>query len=198
MRDPKDLLPIAFARFDAANAEDPNKDRDLEGTIYPKEVLYAIRMTHMLARYYPDADETLKLAARSQHIQRWKIPRDRYPMDRPGYLRWRNELKRFHAKMATEILEEVGYDSDTVQKTAQLLEKKQLKKNEEVQVLEDVVCLVFLQYYFEPFAKDQDGAKLIEILRKTWKKMSPDGQEAALKLPLSEATRSWIHSALVG
>lgn len=190
-----DKLLVAFQHFDEANKQDPNTEV-FEGTTYPKEVLYGIRMTERLNEFDPTASETLRLTARCQHICRWEIPRESYEMNREGYLRWRQELKKFHGKKAASILEDVGYDDETIDNVKFLLEKKQLKKNEETQSLEDVICLVFLEFYFEPFAHKHPEDKTIDILQKTWKKMSKKGQEAALKLPLSKYPLDLITKAL--
>jgi hypothetical protein len=190
-----DKLLLAFQHFDEANKQDPNTEI-FQGTTFPKEVLYGIRMTERLNEFDPGASEALRLTARCQHICRWEIPRDSYEMNREGYLRWRQELKKFHAKKAAGILEEVGYNQDTIDNVRFLLEKKQLKKNEETQTLEDVICLVFLEFYFEPFAHKHAEDKTIDILQKTWKKMSMEGQEAALKLPLSKFSLDLITKAL--
>jgi hypothetical protein len=117
-------------------------------------------------------------------------------MNREGYLRWRQDLKKFHAKKASAILQDVGYDQETIDTVIFLLEKKQLKKNEDTQCLEDVICLVFLHYYFEPFALKHPEDKTIDILQKTWRKMSPKGREAALKLPLSIYALDLVTKAL--
>lgn len=190
-----DKLAVAFQHFDAANTLDPNTE-DFEGTTYPKEVLYGNRMTECLNNFAPHASEALQITARCQHICRWEIARESYEMNREGYLRWRQDLKKFHAKKASSILKEVGYDQATIDKVTFLLEKKQLKKNEDTQCLEDVICLVFLQYYFEPFALKHPEDKTIDILQKTWRKMSPKGQEAALKLPLSRFALDLVTKAL--
>ncbi|WP_282048692.1 DUF4202 domain-containing protein [Maribacter aquivivus] len=190
-----DKLLVAFQHFDEANTQDPNTEI-FEGTTYPKEVLYGIRMTERLNEFDPTASEALRLTARCQHICRWEIPRESYEMNREGYLRWRQELKKFHAKKAASILEDVGYDDETIDNVKFLLEKKQLKKNEETQSLEDVICLVFLEFYFEPFAHKHPEDKTIDILQKTWRKMSIKGQEAALKLPLSKFSLNLITKAL--
>ncbi|SFR57300.1 DUF4202 domain-containing protein [Maribacter stanieri] len=190
-----DKLRVAFQHFDEANTQDPNTEV-FEGTTYPKEVLYGIRMTERLNEFDPTASEALRLTARCQHICRWEIPRESYEMNREGYLRWRQDLKKFHANKAAAILEEIGYDQDTIDKVRFLLEKKQLKKNEETQSLEDVICLVFLEFYFEPFAHKHAEDKTIDILQKTWRKMSEKGQSAALKLPLSKYSLDLITKAL--
>ncbi len=192
----------AIARFDAANAEDPNQetvgDRDR-----PKELVYAERLTAMLARFAPDASEVVRLAVRSQHIQRWKIARTEYPMDRIGYLQWRKRLYKYHAQLAGEILRDVGYDEATIDRVGTLLRKEALKSDPEVQILEDVVDLVFLESYLADFVAKHgqyDAAKFTDILAKTAKKMSPRGREAAVTLieapaELAPLIRSVMESA---
>ncbi|WP_108244442.1 DUF4202 domain-containing protein [Muricauda brasiliensis] len=185
----------AFNLFDGANAQDPNKESS-EGKLYPKELLYAQRMTDILNEFEPDASEALQLTARCQHICRWEIPRESYEMNRVGYLKWRQELKKFHAEKASNILRKVGYDEDTIDRVSFLLLKKQLKKDEETQTLEDVICLVFLKYYYEPFLIKHDDDKIISILQKTWKKMSQKGHKAALTLAFSERGMELVSKAL--
>lgn len=191
------MIQEAFRRFDEANANDPHTET-WQGRTYPKEVLYAIRMTERLNDFAPGSPIPLRLAARCQHIRRWEIPRESYPMDRTGYLQWRRALKKFHAEKASAILEDIGFDKDIIDQVAFLLQKKQLKRNEQTQTLEDVICLVFLEYYFDAFAEQHPDEKLIDILRKTWHKMSEEGREAALALPLSKKTSELIHRALEG
>ncbi|QCX01715.1 DUF4202 domain-containing protein [Aggregatimonas sangjinii] len=188
-------LQKAFQLFDAANGEDPNTEI-FQGKSYPKELLYAQRMTQKLNVFAPDASEALQLTARCQHICRWEIARDAYEMNREGYLRWRQELKKFHARKAQELLEDVGYSAEVIDTVTFLLQKKQLKRNEETQTLEDVICLVFLEHYFEPFAAKHPDGKTIDILQKTWRKMSDKGHEAALKLPLSESALHLVSKAI--
>ncbi len=155
-------------------------------------------MTAWLNRLEPGAPEAVRLAVRSQHIRRWQIPRANYPMTRPGYHRWRTELGRFHAETAGEILSSVGYDADTIAGVQSLLRKEHLKDNPQTQLLEDVICLVFLENYFADFATRHDDEKLIVILRKTWKKMSDRGHAEALKLPMSDRARQLVERALSG
>lgn len=174
----------AIARFDAAHAEDPNQET-AEGKEYPKELLYANRMSAMLSRFMADASEALQLAAHCQHIQRWKLSRASYPMTRPGYFQWRARLKDLHAEVASTILRDVGYDDEMIARVCSLLRKEQLQQDAEVQALEDVIVLVFLESYLEEFVQshsDYDEAKFIDILRKTLKKTSPQGREAALSI----------------
>jgi len=185
----------AIARFDAANADDPTTEV-FQGVVYPKELLYAQRMTAWLDNIVPDAPEALRLAVRCQHIQRWTIPRHTYPMDRHGYLRWRTTLAKFHADTAAAILRDVGYDDTTIQRVQTLLRKERLKRDPEVQCLEDVICLVFLEHYLAAFATQHDEVKVLDILRKTWTKMSPRGHEVALTLPMSPEARRLVEQAL--
>ncbi len=185
----------AIARFDAANAEDPN--RETEGGVEdPRELLYARRMTAWLEKLAADASEAVRLAVRCQHIRRWTRPRRDYPMDVAGYKRWRTDLAQFHAETAGAILRDVGYDEDTIHRVQALLRKEKLKLDPDAQLLEDVICLVFLESYFAEFARQHDEAKLIGIIRKTWKKMSSRGHAAALALDLAPDARSIVEKAL--
>ncbi len=174
-------LEAALAAFDEANAADPNQI-EADGIPWPKELLYARQMTRWLERFAPDASEPLQLAARCQHIRRWEIPRDSYPRDRVGYLKWRTELKQMHARIAGEILKESGYEADMIARVQSLLKKERLKSDPEAQTLEDVVCLVFLENWFADFSKQHEPDKVVDIVAKTWKKMSPAGHRAALAL----------------
>ena len=185
----------AIALFDAANNQDPTEEQ-WAGKNYPKELLYASRMSTRMSSFAPEAGEALQLSARCQHICRWEIPRDSYAMDRTGYLLWRKDLKKFHAKKASEILNSVGYESDIVDKVSFLLLKKQLKKNTDTQLLEDVICLVFLEFYFDAFAKKYEEEKLIDIIQKTWKKMSEKGHQAALEISYAPSSLALIQKAL--
>ena len=185
-----------MAAFDQANANDPRQEPDEQGMLVAYEVLYARRMSNSLSHFCPQASEALQLAARSQHIERWLLPRDLYPMDRKGYLQWRSELKSRHAARAVEIMQAEGYEAAMCERVAALLKKEKLKSDEESQTLEDVICLVFLQYYFAEFAKAHDEAKLIDILQKTWRKMSAAGHQAALALPLPDEQKALVAKAL--
>lgn len=188
----------AFVKFDAANAADPNQDV-FEGVTYPKELLYSKRMTAMLKYFEPDASETLQLAARCQHICRWKISRNNYPMNRIGYKCWRMELYKFHGEITGGIMREVGYDEEMIADVQALLRKEKLKTNPESQILEDIVGLVFLQYYLVDFVNKYsyfEEEKLLNILRKTWKKMSEKGHITALKFNFTSELRVVINKVL--
>jgi hypothetical protein len=188
-------LEQTLAAFDAVNAQDPNIET-VNGQPIAKELIYGERMTAQLHKFLPHPSEELQLATRSQHICRWKIPRSDYPMDRQGYKKWRLDLAVFHGETAGDILLQNGYTTDTVQRVKDLLLKRSLKRDDEVQALEDVACLVFIEFYLEDFASKHDEAKLIDIIQKTWNKMSEAGHAAALKLPLSDAMLALVTKAL--
>jgi len=190
------LVAEAFRLFDAANAEDPTQEPDETGTPTPKEVLYARRMSACLARVAPAAPVAVQLAARGQHIRRWAIPRVDFPLTRPGYHQWRNALKRYHAEVAGQLLAQAGYALPLITRVQELLQKLRLKDDPEVQLLEDVICLVFLEYYFLPFAAQHPEEKVLDIVRKTWAKMTPRGHALALQLPLPPVAQALVAKAL--
>ncbi|QDO93877.1 DUF4202 domain-containing protein [Formosa sediminum] len=185
----------AIALIDEKNAQDLNREID-NGKSVPKELLYSQRMTACLLDYMPTASEALQIAVRAQHICRWEIPRKAYPMTKAGYMNWRNDLKKMHASLTAEILESVGYDDDFIARVKFIISKKALKKDPDSQTLEDVVCLVFLQYYFEDFAKKHEIDRLIDIVQKTWRKMSDAGHKKAMTIPFSESILNLIKEAL--
>ncbi len=172
----------AIALIDAANSEDPNEEV-ADAKRWPKELLYAQRMSGMLQRYAPDADEAVRLAIRSQHIQRWKSPRSDYPMNRKGYHQWRTGLYKFHAETAAELLQQAGIDADIIERVKQAVGKRALKSNRDTQMVEDIAGLVFIEHYMQAFADkhpEYDEAKWIDIIRKTWRKMSDQAHEFSL------------------
>lgn len=182
-------LQQVIALIDQANQQDPNIET-ADGLEYPKEHLYALRMSDMLNRFKPDADEVAQIAMRAQHIERWKSPRSDYPMDRKGYHLWRTNLYRFHADTAGALMEQAGYDSESIDRVMRAVGKKNLRDNPDTQLLEDIAGLVFIEHYMQAFADkhpEYDEAKWIDIIRKTWRKMSPQAHEFALsgqvKLP---------------
>jgi hypothetical protein len=179
-------LAAALAAIDAANADDPTG----------KELLYARRMSEWLDRVAPAASDALRLAARAQHVRRWTIPRSDFPMDRIGYLTWRTTLYKFHADQAAQILRAAGYDDATIARVASLIRKERLKTDPEAQTLEDVICLVFLENYFADFAATHDEEKVVNILRKTWKKMSPRGHQFAMALQIPPEAKRLVEKAL--
>jgi hypothetical protein len=168
--------------MDAANSEDPNTET-AEGKEWPKELLYSHRMADMLARYKPMADHVIQLAIRGQHMLRWKSPRSDYPMNRKGYHQWRTALYTFHANSVAELMAKVGYDDESLERVRKAVGKKAIKKNEDTQLLEDVAALVFIEHYMLAFAEkhpEYDEEKWIDIIRKTWRKMSSDAHEFSL------------------
>jgi hypothetical protein len=188
-------LETAFVRFDAANAEDPT-EIDVGGCSRPAELVYGERMTAALQRLYPEASEALQLAARAQHLRRWTVPRESYPMDRPGYLRWRNDLKRKHAEWAGAILADCGYADAEIARVASLIRKENLKRDPEAQALEDVAAIVFLEHYAADFVPKHDAEKVVSILAKTLNKMSDHGRKAATELPVPPQFRDLVARAI--
>jgi hypothetical protein len=178
----------AIARFDAENARDP----------HGIELPYAQKLSAWVEKLAPNASEELRLAARCQHIRRWEIPRQSYPKTRVGYIQWREALKKFHAEKAGEILREVGYPDEIVTRVQQLNLKKLFPNDPDSRVLEDALCLVFLETQLEETLDKTGDDKMIEILRKTWRKMTPQAREVALKLPLSQRAKALVEKALAG
>ena len=179
--------------IDAAHAEDPKQSPD---NGLPYELHYSQKMSHYLSLRDPTASESLKLAVRAQHLRRWEVPRDSYPMTRPGYHAWRTFLKKRQAEIAQGMCKEAGYAQENADRVAALIRKEDLKKDEETQILEDVACLVFLDDQFEEFEKQHDEAKIVKILQKTWSKMSDIGHELALKITMSDRARELVEKAL--
>ena len=176
----------AIARIDAVHAEDPEQ----------RELTYATRLIAWLAKLAPDASESLRLAVRCQHLRRWAIARASYPEGKVGYLRWRKEESLAHAALAGELLAQSGYDANEVKRVQSLVKKEAIKHDAEAQTLEDVTCLVFLEHELAAFAAKHPEAKVVDILRKTWPKMSSRGQQAALALKLPAPLRRFVEKAL--
>lgn len=185
----------ALKLIDSAHAEDPNKIV-VNGSEQPYELHYSQKMSSYLAKRSPSAPETLRLAIRAQHFRRWEIPRDTYPMNKVGYHAWRTFLKKRQAEMAAQICTEVGYSAEDAGRVASMIRKEDLKQDEETQVLEDVACLVFLDDQFEEFERQHDEEKIVRILRKTWGKMSEEGHNLALEIPMSERCKDLVGKAL--
>ncbi len=184
-------------QIDAANAADPKSDVH-EGKSYPKEQIYGIRMMEWVERLEPDASDALKIAARGQHIRRWEVPRSRYPFGKGGYYAWRTFLYGYHGEKAGKIMADAGYGADEIGEMKAIMDKKNLRGNAGTQTLEDAAALVFLENHFVDFAHrdDMDEGKLVDILRKTWGKMSERGQSAALELVLPDEASVLIEKAL--
>jgi hypothetical protein len=185
----------ALRRFDEENARDPNLET-VSGVSHPRELLYAARLAGWVLKLSPDASEALRLAARCQHICRWQIPRGSYPMTRPGYLQWRSDLKKFHARKAGEILRACGYPEETVARVQELNLKKNFPGDPECCVLEDALCLVFLEFQLAGLAEKTAADKVVNAIQKSWKKMTPGAREAALKLVYAPRESALIQQAL--
>lgn len=178
----QDRFDKTLALFDAANAADPNME-DAGGQLRPKELLYAERMSEMLQRFEPAAGEAVQLAVRAQHIKRWIVPRNTYPMTPEGYKQWRTGLYKFHAETAGALMREAGYDETAIEQVARIVAKKGIKVNADSQLLEDIASLVFLEHYLTAFAAlhpEYDEAKWCDIIRKTWQKMSGKARDFTL------------------
>ena len=200
MSENKLLYIKARGLIDAANNEDPNRVT-ADGKEWPKELLYSERMSDMLERFKPLADDIMKLAIRAQHIERWKSSRQDYPQGRIGYLQWRKDLYKIQASRAAELMAEAGYDQAERDRAWQAVAKKNIKGNPDTQMLEDVTDLVFMEHYMLEFVAkhpDYDELKWLEIIRKTWLKMSPDAQQFALSgaIQLPESLAPLVHKAV--
>jgi hypothetical protein len=197
MNGEESLYNRAIARIDASNAQDPHR-ASFDGIEYPAELTYSMRMTAWLEKIEPAASEALRLAVRCQHLRRWEISRLQYPMTRAGYHQWRTRLGFYHAEKAAEILRAVGYDEPAIARVQSLIRKERFKTDPEAQTLEDVACLVFLENDYVDFVRQHEEAKVINILRKTWGKMSERGHAAALELAkgLPDAERGLVEKAL--
>ncbi|MCF0062479.1 DUF4202 domain-containing protein [Dyadobacter chenwenxiniae] len=188
-------LEKAFALFDAYNRNSP-EHLIHEGTDYPVEYFYAVKLYEWVTKLAPDASEGLLLASRAQHIGRWEIARNSYPEGRVGYLKWRTDLSKFHASKAAEILGSVGYDSETIERVQQIIRKQGIKADPEIQTMENALCLVFLQYQYDNLIGKTSEEKMINILQKTWAKMSDPGRNMALSLHYSDEGKRLINMAL--
>jgi hypothetical protein len=168
--------------IDAANTEDPNKEI-VDGKEYPKELLYSQRMMDMIQRFDHNADNVNKISVRAQHIQRWKSPRSDYSMDRKGYHQWRTNLYKYHAQTTATLMQQVGFDQESIKRVELAIGKKAIKTNTDTQMLEDIAALVFIEHYMLDFATkhpEYDEAKWIDIIRKTWNKMTNKAQQFVL------------------
>ena len=195
---PNDRFDAVIAAIDAVNAEDPRKIT-VDGAERPFESVYAERMTETLKQMYPDASELLRIAARAQHIRRWQIPRDTQPTGREGYNKWRVAMRQLHAELVGEIMTKHGYSADDIAAVGSFLRKEALKRVADSQALENVVDVVFLNYYWDDFVAKYphyDDDKLIDIVGKTLRKMSSHGHAAALALDLPPKTARIVLAAV--
>ena len=190
-----DRLEKAFSLFDEYNKQSP-ETLIWQGTEYPTEYFYALKLNEYVRKLKPEAPESLLLASRSQHIGRWEIARKSYPDGRIGYLKWRSDLGKFHAQKASELLVEAGYEESEITRVREIILKQRIKADEDVQTIENALCLVFLEFQFDDLIQKLSEDKMIDILRKTWGKMSEPGREAALAMKYSEVGTSLLQKAL--
>ncbi len=188
-------LTTMLNAIDEINAQDPNKIV-IAGQLQPKELIYGQQMTACLNQYWLNSDEILQIAVRAQHIKRWHIKRNEFALGKAGYYQWRIALGKYHAQLTSSLMLNNGYSETEAQATATIIRKENIKTNHNSQTLEDVACLVFLQHYFNDFAKKHHDEKVIRILQKTWGKMSAKGQKIALELTLSDHLSTLLTKAL--
>ncbi|MCB8888592.1 MULTISPECIES: DUF4202 domain-containing protein [Halomonadaceae] len=185
-----------LSAIDALHAQDPRSACQADGTALPQELAYAERMTHWLFEFESDPSELLQLAVRAQHLQRWKVPRGDYPEGRVGYLTWRRDQGLRAGGTAATLMREAGFDDESAQRVADMIAKKGLGRDPEVQRLEDCACLVFLENYFADFSRKVEHDHMVRIVQKTWRKMSPQAHALALELPMSNTSAAIVKEAL--
>lgn len=198
-------LTSVLSAIDDINRQDINMTLS-EGKEYPKELIYGQRMTACLTQHWPQASELLQIAVRAQHVKRWHLQRSEFEQGKAGYYQWRIALGKFHAELTANIMIELGYSKIQAKQTASIICKENLKEktssqlNLDSQTLEDVACLVFLSHYFDEFAnkyiEQNNEAKIIRIVQLTWKKMSSDAHNIALKLALPDHLAGLVSKAL--
>ncbi|GLU52470.1 DUF4202 domain-containing protein [Dyadobacter frigoris] len=190
-----DKLEQAFTFFDNYNKQSP-EHITWKGEEFPSEYFYALKLYDWVNKLEPDAPEALLLASRSQHIGRWEIARKSYPDGRVGYLKWRSDLAKFHAQKSSELLLEAGFDETIINRVKQIILKQRIKADNDVQTIENALCLVFLEFQFDDLIQKLSEEKMIDILQKTWAKMSTPGQDAALAMQYSEEGSTLLKKAL--
>lgn len=190
-------LEQAFELFDDYNRQDPRTILWQDET-YPQEYFYALKLHEWVLKLDRDASEELLLASRSQHIGRWEIPRESYAEGREPYLKWRKDLAMHHADVTASLMKEAGYDGEMVERVSQIILKKRIKVDADVQTMENALCLVFLEFQFEDFRKKyiNEPEKMVNILRKSLLKMDAHGHNFALRLSYSDDGLSLISQAL--
>lgn len=188
-------LDIAFQQFDNYNKKDPHIFT-WDNIAYPQEYFLALKLFEWVVKLDPNASESLLLASRSQHIGRWEIPRDSYPDGREAYLKWRRDLAMYHAEKSASMMKDAGYNEEQMARLKQIILKQKIKVDNEVQVMENALCLVFLQFQYEEFYTKHSPEKVINILRKSLLKMDKHGHQFALSLNYSEKGLFYINEAL--
>jgi len=190
-----DAISLAIEQFNTLNGEDPNQ-LEVDGEARPKELVHAERLEAWVRRVNPDASVALLLASRCQHLMRWTVPRSDYPEGRVGYLKWRKDLSRKHADRAGEVLRELSLDTTLIEAVRTINLKQELKTNPDSQAMEDALCLSFLAHEFVEFSEKHTDEKVVDIVQKTWRKMSERGHSLALELSLEGRAKSLVTQAL--
>ncbi|MDE2867958.1 MAG: DUF4202 domain-containing protein [Chloroflexota bacterium] len=188
-------LRRALARIDEINRADPHEIQ-VRGESRPKELTHAAMVSAWMERLCPDADDALRIAAHGHHVRRWTIPRREYPRGRRGYLRWRQALQELHAATLGEVMTEAGYHAAAIERAQDLVRKKNLRRDPDVQALEDALCLVFLETQLGEFRTRQPDDRVTEVLRKTWDKMSAEARALAVELDLASDDRRFLQRVL--
>lgn len=201
----KNQLKNVLSAIDDINSKDVNITLS-DGEQHPKELIYGQRMTACLTQHWPQASELLQIAVRAQHVKRWHLKRSEFAQGKAGYYQWRIALGKFHAELTATTMQKLGYSAEQSAQTASIICKENLRDksssqlNSDSQTLEDVACLVFLEHYFDDFAaqylENDNEAKIIRIVQLTWKKMSEDAHNIALKLTLPEHLSALVAKAL--
>jgi hypothetical protein len=192
-----DPLSAAITQFNQLNSEDPTLIQ-VGGETRPRELVQAERLEEWVLQVDPHASSALRLASRCQHLKRFAFPRSDYPEGRVGYLKWRKDLSKKHADLATQVLSGVGADPALISQVRAIVLKQAQKANPDGQAMEDALCLSFLQHEFSEFAAKHPDDKVVDIVRKTWGKMSARGHELALGLPLTGRAQALVEKALSG
>ncbi|MCY3958228.1 MAG: DUF4202 domain-containing protein [Chloroflexi bacterium] len=188
-------LRRALACIDEINRADPHQIQ-VRGESRPKELTHAAMVSAWIERLRPDADDALRIAAHGHHVRRWAIPRAEYPLGRRGYLRWRQALQEIHADTLGEVMTEAGYDTASIERARNLVRKRNLRRDADVQALEDALCLVFLETQLREFRTRQPDDRVADILRKTWDKMSAEARALAVELDLAPDDRRFLQRVL--
>ena len=196
----KTMLNQVITLIDQANSQDPNTEI-YNAQSLPKESLYATRMSEMLARFNPNADELMQIAVRGQHIERWQSPRSNFAMNKQGYHQWRSALYIFHASRVIELMQQVGFNEAQQQRVYAAVAKQDIKRNPDSQLVEDIASLVFIEHYMLAFTStkpDYDEQKWLGIIRRTWQKMSVEARDFVLagNIILPEPLVGLIHKAV--
>lgn len=192
---PTENFEKAIKEIDRFNSQDP-RQRVVDGIAHPQELAYSKILTEWVLKLDPQASEALRIAACGQHISRWTVPRAEYPADRSGYLRWREDLKAFHAEKVGGILRDVGYEEGFIQRVKSLVLKKNIEEDTDAQTLEDALCLVFFETQFMTLMEKTPADKMKILVRKTWKKMGAKGRDMALQMNLPLEEKRFLESAL--